>query len=34
MLEASRGFQWDADPEESFDSMIGFIDGGLRPNGS
>jgi len=31
MLEASRGFQWDADPEESFAWMIGFIDRGLRP---
>ena len=32
MLEASRGFQWDADPDESFDWMIGFIDRGLRPD--
>ncbi len=31
MLEASGGFQWDADPDESFDWMIGFIDRGLRP---
>jgi hypothetical protein len=31
MLEASRGFQWDADPDESFEWMIGFIDRGLRP---
>lgn len=30
VLEASRGFQWDADPDESFDWMIGFIDRGLR----
>jgi hypothetical protein len=30
MLEASRGFQWDADPDESFDWMIDFIDRGLR----
>jgi AcrR family transcriptional regulator len=30
MLEASRGFQWDADPERSFDWMIGFVDRGLR----
>jgi len=30
MLEASRGFQWDADPDESFEWMIGFIDRGLR----
>ena len=34
MLEASRGFQWDADPDESFEWMIGFIDRGLRPKGS
>jgi AcrR family transcriptional regulator len=31
MLEASGGFQWDADPDQSFDWMIGFIDRGLRP---
>jgi AcrR family transcriptional regulator len=31
MLEASRGFQWDADPEVSFEWMIRFIDRGLRP---
>ena len=30
MLEASRGFQWDADPDQSFAWMIGFIDRGLR----
>ncbi len=30
MLEASRGFQWDADPDLSFDWMVGFIDRGLR----
>jgi len=30
MLEASRGFQWDADPDESFEWMVGFIDRGLR----
>ena len=30
MLEASSGFQWDADPDESFEWMIGFIDRGLR----
>jgi AcrR family transcriptional regulator len=29
-LEASRGFQWDTDPDESFEWMIGFIDRGLR----
>lgn len=34
MLEASRGFQWDADPDESFEWLIGFIDRGLRPAGS
>jgi hypothetical protein len=32
MLEASRGFQWDADPDQSFDWMIRFIDRGLRDN--
>ena len=32
MLEASRGFQWDADPDQSFDWMIRFIDRGLRPS--
>jgi AcrR family transcriptional regulator len=30
MLEASRGFQWDADPDQSFDWMIRFIDRGLQ----
>jgi AcrR family transcriptional regulator len=30
MLESSSGFQWDADPDESFGWMIGFIDRGLR----
>jgi len=30
MLEASGGFQWDADPDQSFDWMIRFIDRGLR----
>jgi AcrR family transcriptional regulator len=34
MLEASRGFQWDADPDESFEWMIRFIDRGLRPGAS
>jgi hypothetical protein len=29
MLEAAGGFQWDADPDRSFDWMIGFIDRGL-----
>ena len=32
MLEASRGFQWEADPDESFAWMIRFIDRGLRPS--
>jgi hypothetical protein len=32
MLEASGGFQWDADPEQSFSWMIRFIDRGLRPS--
>jgi hypothetical protein len=31
MLDASGGFQWDADPDQSFNWMIGFIDRGLRP---
>ena len=31
MLEASRGFQWDADPDQSFEWMIRFVDRGLRP---
>ncbi|HEX9527147.1 MAG TPA: TetR/AcrR family transcriptional regulator [Streptosporangiaceae bacterium] len=30
MLEASQGFQWNADPDVSFDWMIRFIDRGLR----
>jgi AcrR family transcriptional regulator len=30
MLEASRGFQWGADPDQSFEWIIGFIDRGLR----
>jgi AcrR family transcriptional regulator len=30
MLEASRGFQWPAAPDESFEWMIAFIDRGLR----
>jgi hypothetical protein len=33
MLEASGGFQWDADPDQSFEWMIGFIDRGLRRAG-
>jgi AcrR family transcriptional regulator len=30
MLDASRGFQWNADPGQSFDWMIRFLDRGLR----
>jgi AcrR family transcriptional regulator len=30
ILEVSGGFQWDADPDDSFEWMIGFIDRGLR----
>jgi AcrR family transcriptional regulator len=30
VLQASGGFQWSADPEESFGWMIRFIDSGLR----
>jgi len=30
MLEASGGFQWDREPDQSFTWMIGFIDRGLR----
>ena len=30
ILEASRGFQWDADPDESFEWMIRFVDRGLQ----
>jgi hypothetical protein len=33
MLEVSRGFQWDADPDESFKWMISFIDRGLHRTG-
>jgi AcrR family transcriptional regulator len=33
-LQASGGFQWTGDPEESFAWMIGFIDRGLRAAGS
>jgi AcrR family transcriptional regulator len=29
MLEASGGFQWDADPDQSFDWMIRFLDRAL-----
>jgi AcrR family transcriptional regulator len=30
MLEASGGFQWDTEPDQSFTWMIAFIDRGLR----
>jgi len=30
VLQASSGFQWSGDPDESFDWMIRFIDRGLR----
>ena len=33
-LQASGGFQWTGDPEESFGWMIGFIDRGLRASRS
>lgn len=29
-LQADDGFQWDADPDETFDWMIRFLDHGLR----
>ena len=29
-LQAAEGFQWSADPEETFDWMIRFLDRGLR----
>jgi AcrR family transcriptional regulator len=29
-LQADEGFQWDADPDETFDWMIRFLDRGLR----
>lgn len=31
LLEASRGFQWDADPDDSYEWLIRFADRGLRP---
>jgi hypothetical protein len=34
ILEASRGFQWNADPDETFEWMIRFIDRGLPSRGS
>jgi hypothetical protein len=30
MLQASDGFQWTGEPDDSFDWMIQFIDRGLR----
>jgi AcrR family transcriptional regulator len=30
ILEVSGGFQWDADPDESYKWLIGFVDRGLR----
>ncbi|HUL24958.1 MAG TPA: TetR/AcrR family transcriptional regulator [Streptosporangiaceae bacterium] len=30
VLQAAHGFQWSGDPEETFDWMTRFIDGGLR----
>jgi hypothetical protein len=30
VLEASGGFQWSNDPDESFEWMIRFVDRGLR----
>jgi AcrR family transcriptional regulator len=30
VLQASNGFQWSGDPDETFDWMIAFIDRGLR----
>jgi hypothetical protein len=29
-LQAANGFQWSADPDESFEWMIHFVDRGLR----
>ncbi len=29
-LQAADGFQWDADPDETFDWMVRFLDRGLR----
>jgi Tetracyclin repressor-like, C-terminal domain len=29
-LQAASGFQWSADPDESFEWMIHFVDRGLR----
>jgi AcrR family transcriptional regulator len=33
-LQASNGFQWSGDPDETFDWMIGFIDRGLHAIGT
>ena len=33
-LQASNGFQWSGDPDETFDWMIGFIDRGLQAIGT
>jgi AcrR family transcriptional regulator len=30
-LQAAGGFQWSADPDETFEWLIGFVDRGLRP---
>ncbi len=30
MLQATNGFRWDADVDESFERLIDFMDGGLR----
>jgi AcrR family transcriptional regulator len=30
ILEVSGGFQWDADPDQSYKWLIGFVDRGLR----
>jgi hypothetical protein len=30
ILEVSGGFQWDADPDESYRWLTGFVDRGLR----
>jgi AcrR family transcriptional regulator len=33
-LQASNGFRWSGDPDETFDWMIGFIDRGLQAIGT
>jgi Tetracyclin repressor-like, C-terminal domain len=30
ILQATGGFQWSADVDDSFEKLIGFIDSGLR----